>query len=101
MDLAQLELKQDNCEPQAILVNGCIVNIPSYTVAPGDVITSKEGAKTQLRIQAALALSQAKPTCSWIEVDANELKGTFKQVPEMADLPPDVNVKLIVEFYSK
>jgi len=86
---------------RGILVNDKIVNIPSYTVAPGDQITIKEGAKGQLRIQAALALAQAKPACSWIDVDTNELKGVFKQVPEMADLPTDINVKLIVELYSK
>lgn len=86
---------------RAITVNGKIVNIPSYTLAPGDQVCIKESAKKQLRIQGALALAQAKTPCGWIEVDANELKGVFKQVPEMADLPPDINVKLIVELYSK
>lgn len=85
----------------AIMVNGQAVNIPSYTLAPGDQVSIKERAKKQLRIQGAIALAQAKPTCGWIDVDANELKGVFKQVPEMADLPPDINVKLIVELYSK
>lgn len=86
---------------RAILVNGKVVNIPSYTVAPGDQVSIKEGAKGQLRIQGALALSQSKQACSWMEVDTNELKGVFKQIPEMGDLPPDINVKLIVELYSK
>jgi small subunit ribosomal protein S4 len=86
---------------RTILVNGKIVNIPSYTVAPGDVISIRDNSKKQLRIQGALALAQAKPTCGWLDVDVNELKGVFKQVPEMADLPPDINVKLIVELYSK
>lgn len=86
---------------RAVLVNGKIVNIPSYSLAPGDVISIKERAKKQLRIQSALTLSQARPSCSWLEVDANELAGTFKQVPELADLPPDINLKLIVELYSK
>jgi len=86
---------------RAILVNGKVVNIPSYTVAPGDLVSIREGAKTQLRIQGALAISQSKQACGWIEVDTTELKGVFKQIPEMADLPPDINVKLIVELYSK
>lgn len=86
---------------RGIMVNGKIVNIPSYTLAPGDQVSVKDSAKKQLRIQGALALAQAKTPCGWIEVDANELKGVFKQVPEMADLPPDINVKLIVELYSK
>ena len=86
---------------RAVLVNGKVVNIPSYIVLPGDVITIKERAKGQLRIQGALALSQARPGCSWLEVDAAELKGVFKQVPDRTDLPPDINEKLIVELYSK
>lgn len=86
---------------RAILVNGSVVNIPSYVLAPGDIVSIKEGAKKQLRIQGALALAQTRPANNWIEVDVNDLKGVFKQIPEMADLPPDINVKLIVELYSK
>jgi small subunit ribosomal protein S4 len=83
----------------AVLVNGNVVNIPSYLLMPGDVVSIKEGAKTQLRIQNALALVQARP--SWVEVDVAELKGIFKQIPDRADLPFDINEKLIVELYSK
>ncbi len=86
---------------RAILVNGQTVNIPSYTVAPGDVVSVREGAKSQLRIQSALSLAQSRPICTWMEVDLNELKGVFKQVPDRAELPMDINEKLIVELYSK
>jgi small subunit ribosomal protein S4 len=85
----------------SIQVNGKTVNIPSYLVSAGDQISIKEKAKKQMRIQNAIALAQSRPTCGWLEVDANELKGVFKQVPERIDLPPDINEKLIVEFYSK
>lgn len=85
----------------AVMVNGQVVNIPSYTLVAGDQVTIKESAKKQLRIQSAMALAQSRPGCGWLEVDVNEMKGVFKQVPEMADLPPDINVKLIVELYSK
>ena len=85
----------------AILVNDDVVNIPSYSVMPGDVISLRDRAKQQLRVQNALALAQARPSCSWLEVDVTELKGTFKQLPERSDLPPDINEKLIVELYSK
>ncbi len=85
----------------AIMVNGKKVNIPSYQVKPGDVITVRERSKTQLRIQSAMTLSQARPTCAWIEVDATALTGTFKSAPDRADLPPDINEQLIVELYSK
>jgi len=84
-----------------ILVNGNPVNIPSYLVSPGDVVSVREGAKAQLRIQSALTLSQARPPCSWIEVDTTTFSGTFKNVPDRIDLPPDINEQLIVELYSK
>lgn len=86
---------------KAILVNGKSVNIPSYSVLPGDVISFKEKAKQQLRVQAALTLSQARPGCEWIEVNPGDLTGTFKTVPERSDLPTDIYEKLIVELYSK
>jgi small subunit ribosomal protein S4 len=85
----------------SILVNGNVVNIPSYSLAPGDVVTIKDRAKTQLRIQNALALAQTRLSCEWLEVDTTELKGVFKQIPDRTDLPPDINEKLIVELYSK
>ncbi|OGT63447.1 MAG: 30S ribosomal protein S4 [Gammaproteobacteria bacterium RIFCSPHIGHO2_12_FULL_45_12] len=83
------------------LVNGKAVNIPSYLVSPGDVISIREGAKKQLRIQSALTLSQGRPGCAWVEVDPATLSGTFKVLPERSDLPPDINEQLIVELYSK
>lgn len=86
---------------RGILVNGKIVNIPSQLLSVGDVVSVKASAKKQIRIQAALTLAQARPTCGWLEVDLNELSGTFKQVPERSELPPDINEKLIVELYSK
>jgi small subunit ribosomal protein S4 len=85
----------------AILVNGKVVNIPSYEVLAGDVISIKESKKSQLRIHGALALSQSRAICGWVEVDSSELVGTFKQCPDRADLPSDIAEKLIVELYSK
>jgi small subunit ribosomal protein S4 len=85
----------------AILVNGKVVNIPSYELLPGDVISIKESKKKQLRVQSALSLAQSRAACSWVEVDANDLKGTYKQSPDRADLPSDIIEKLIVELYSK
>lgn len=85
----------------SIMVNGKSVNIPSYIVKPGDVVSVREGSKAQLRIQSALTLAQARPTCAWIEVDATTLSGTFKNQPDRIDLPSDINEQLIVELYSK
>lgn len=86
---------------RSVLVNGKIVNIPSYSLSAGDVVSIKGRSKSQLRIQNALTLAQARPACGWLEVDLNELSGVFKQIPERMDLPPDINEKLIVELYSK
>jgi small subunit ribosomal protein S4 len=86
---------------RGILVNGKIVNIPSYDLIPGDVISVRESKKAQLRIQGALSLAQSRAACGWVEVDSGDLKGTFKQAPDRTDLPSDIVEKLIVELYSK
>ena len=86
---------------RCILVNGKIVNIPSYLLSPGDIVSVREGARTQLRIQSALTLAQARPGCDWLEVDAANFAGTFKAAPDRDRLPPDINEQLIVELYSK
>lgn len=86
---------------RAILVNGKVVNIPSYLVAPGDVVSVREKSRSQLRVQSALTLAQARPSCDWIEVDYSTFTGTFKNAPDRDRLPPDINEQLIVELYSK
>jgi len=86
---------------RAILVNGRIVNIASFKVAPGDVISVREKSKTQLRIKGALELSAQRSAVSWVEVEATKMEGVFKALPERSDLPSDINEQLIVELYSK
>jgi len=86
---------------RGILVNGKIVNIPSYSLEAGDVVSIKDGAKKQLRIQSSLTIAQARPSCDWLDVDVTEMKGVFKRTPDRSDLPPDIYEKLIVELYSK
>ncbi len=86
---------------RAILVNGKSVNIPSLMLNPGDVISIRPRAKQQLRVQSAMALSQSRAACGWVEVNSAELSGTFKSIPERSDLPSDIYEKLIVELYSK
>ena len=86
---------------KAILVNGKIVNIPSYQVAPGDVVTVHQKAHNQLRIKAALDLAAQRGFATWLTVDAKKKAGTFKVRPERNDLAADINENLIVELYSK
>ena len=86
---------------RAILVNGGVVNIPSYQVNAGDVVSLREKAKKQLRVQSALALAAQRGEPEWIEVNVDKLEGTFKSVPDRLDLSSEINENLIVELYSK
>lgn len=86
---------------RAVQVNGEMVNIPSYQVKPGDVISIREKAKQQVRIQAALELAQQQGFVHWVDVDPKKMEGTFKSIPERSDLPADINEHLIIELYSK
>ncbi|KZN12459.1 30S ribosomal protein S4 [Marinomonas sp. TW1] len=86
---------------KGILVNGATVNIASYQVKAGDVVSIREKAKKQLRVQSALELSKNRAPIHWIEVDATKLEATFKAAPERADLSAEINENLIVELYSK
>jgi len=87
---------------KAVSVNGALVNVPSYQVAPGDVIAIREKAKNQLRIKEAITLSQEMDLVApWIVVDTEKLEGEFKALPDRDQLPPDINENLIVELYSK
>ena len=86
---------------KAILVNGTVVNIPSYQVKAGDVVSVREKAKKQLRVQSALALAAQRGEPEWIDVDSDKLEGVFKAVPDRQDLSSEINENLIVELYSK
>jgi small subunit ribosomal protein S4 len=86
---------------KAILVNGKVVNIPSFNVTAEDVVSVREKAKKQARIVAALELAEQREKPTWIEVDSNKMEGTFKRVPERTDLSAEINEQLIVELYSK
>jgi len=86
---------------KAILVNDSVVNIASFQVQAGDSIVVKEKAKNQLRVKNAIELAANRGTVEWIDVDTSKLAGTFKTVPDRADLPSDINENLIVELYSK
>src|SRR5438034_2700319 len=86
---------------RAVTVNGGIVNIPSAIVKAGDIVSVKEGAKTQLRIVDALQLAEKIGFPSWVVVDVKNLVGTFKRAPERSEFGQDINESLVVELYSK
>jgi len=89
------------CSHKAILVNGKVVNVPSFKVAANDVVSIREKAKAQSRIKAALEVAEQREKPTWIEVDTSKMEGTFKRLPERSDLSADINEHLIVELYSK
>lgn len=81
-----------------IEVNGRKVNIPSYQVMAGDIVSIRAKSRNQERIKNALA---QKNTPDWIDTDADKLSASFKRIPERLDLPAEYNEHLIVELYSK
>jgi small subunit ribosomal protein S4 len=84
-----------------ITVNGKKVNIPSYSVKPGDVVAVAEKAKEQLRVKSSAELAQQRGVAEWIDVDAKKLEGVFKAMPERSELPAEIQEQLVVELYSK
>ena len=84
-----------------VLVNGKIVNIPSYRVKPGDVVEIKEAAKSSQRFKDIVEVTAGRMVTPWMESDLENLKVTINQYPtrEMIDIP--VDEMLIVELYSK
>lgn len=86
---------------KAVVVNGQVVNIPSFKVKPEDVVSIREKAKKQARIAAALELADQREKPTWVEVDSKTQEGTFKRLPERSDLSAEINEQLIVELYSK
>lgn len=86
---------------KAILVNGAVVNVPSYQIAPGDVVSVRPKAKEQLRIKSAMELAGQRTAVEWLTVDTTKQEGQFTRKPDRADLSQDINENLIVELYSK
>ena len=82
-----------------ITVNGIKVDIPSYTVKPGDVVAVKEQSLDHPAIKAAVEATLNRP--AYVEFDANKLTGKYLRYPERSELNPDINEALIVEYYNR
>ncbi len=85
----------------SVLVNGSRLTIASYQVSAADVISLREKAKGQERIKSSLEQAKQRAECEWLEMDVKKLEGTFKRLPDRAELPAEINEQLIVELYSK
>ncbi len=83
-----------------IVVNGQVVNIPSYQVKPGDIITVRPKSRDLELINEALE-SYSVSKYKWLETDKKSKSGKFLNMPVMEEIPENINVQLIIELYSK
>ena len=83
-----------------ITVNGDVVNIPSYTLRPGDMIGVREKSKSLEVITESLSGTQ-RASSSWLEWDSTQMVGKFLNRPEREEIPENIREQLIVELYSK
>lgn len=86
---------------KAVAVNDYPVNIASYEVREGDVVSIRNRAKHQARIHEALQVASQLGFGEWLEVDEKALKGTYKSVPDRDQILQEINENLVVELYSK
>ncbi len=82
-----------------ILVNGSIVNIPSYTLRPGDKVSIREKSKSLKAIESSLRENISE--YEWIKFNRERLEGEFVSLPEREQIPENIKEQLIVELYSK
>ncbi|MBK7653317.1 MAG: 30S ribosomal protein S4 [Flammeovirgaceae bacterium] len=83
-----------------ITVNGEVVNIPSVSLRPGDIVGVREKSKSLETITNSLSIQSAKKY-NWLEWDGHEMVGKLINLPLRQDIPENINEQLIVELYSK
>lgn len=83
-----------------IVVNGSTVNIPSYVVKPGDVISLRPKSRNLEVVEESLS-SAPRNKYKWVETDPKSKSGKFLYEPTLEEIPENINVQLIVELYSK
>jgi small subunit ribosomal protein S4 len=86
-----------------VLVNGKRVDIPSYTVKPGDAITIHQSYKTNKVLLAALSEHEKSGVMPWLSLDVDKIEGKFNLIPQRQDIVDmaDIREQLVVELYSK
>ena len=84
-----------------VLVNGKCINIPSYLIKAGDVIEIREKSKSLQRYKDIAEVTGGRLVPAWMDVDAENFKGTVKNLPTREEIDVPVNEMLIVELYSK
>ena len=84
-----------------IQVNGKTVNIPSYRVKPGDVISIRERSRAKTRIASAVEGAERRGIPEWLDLDKANFSGTVKTMPNREEITLPIQEQLIVEFYSR
>lgn len=84
-----------------ITVDGSRVDIPSYLVKPGEVISIKEKSRNSVRVKEVLEQNALTPVPAWLDLDRNTLQGKVVSLSSRDDIDYDINETLIVELYSK
>ncbi len=82
-----------------VTVNGEVVNVPSYSLQPGDVVSLKDKSKDNVSVTGMV--KGKNPKFNWLDWNEAELKGTFIAFPERESVPENIKEQLIVELYSK
>jgi small subunit ribosomal protein S4 len=82
-----------------VVVNGEVVNIPSFQLKPGDVVTLKDKSKDNTAITSQIR--GRNPKYNWVDFNETEMQGTFITYPERESVPENIKEQLIVELYSK
>ena len=83
------------------LVNNRIVNIPSFLLQPGDIITVREKSRKMDLFQESMKRIQGEDVISWLTLDKAKLSGTFDEIPDRDQILEPINEQLVVELYSK
>jgi len=84
-----------------VLVNGKKINIPSYSVRAGDLVSVRERSRQMGRVLTAMEAAQRRGIPDWADVDREAFSGRIKLLPTRSDITMPINEKLIVELYSK
>lgn len=82
-----------------LMVNGEVVNIPSYSLRPGDVIELKPKSKANTTVTGMIRGKNTR--INWVEWNEKDMKGTYLSHPEREYVPENIKEQLIVELYSK
>lgn len=84
-----------------IMVNGRKVNIPSYLVKSGDVISVKETGNSRKMIASNMELTSGRPVPEWLSLDKQQFTAKVLRLPQRSDISVPVDEHMIVELYSK